>query len=204
MGSHKKFAHAILSFVLLATTFVVQAAPATIDFESLSDSESLSNQIAGLTFSNATVLTAGLSLNEFEFPPSSGQNAVFDDGGPLTINFSAPVDSISALITYSVSLTFKAFDAGLNLVASDSSNFMSNLGLSGNAGSSPNETFSVSFAGGISRLVIEGYPSGGSLVLDDLTIDLGPPNPTPEPGTTMLMTISLMALSAVRRLKRQT
>lgn len=194
-----------LSFVvLLALSLHAYCVPTSIDFESLSDSESLSNQISGLTFSHATVLTAGISLNEFEFPPASGQNAVFDSGGPLTIDFSTPVSSISALITYTQNLVFRAFDPGLNLVASDSSNFSSNLGLSGDVGSSPNESFTVSFAGGIKRIVIEGNSSGESLVLDDLNYEPGePPDPMPEPGTMALLAASVLAWIAARGRKRR-
>ena len=47
---------------------------ATLDFESLSDGDAVTNQFIGegVTFSNASILTAGVSLNEFEFPPKSG------------------------------------------------------------------------------------------------------------------------------------
>ena len=72
----------------LLSLIVVRAGAAVIDFEILASLESVTSQFAGLTFSNSTTLTAGISLNEFDFPPHSGDNVVSDDGGPITI-FSA-------------------------------------------------------------------------------------------------------------------
>ncbi|MGH9614348.1 MAG: hypothetical protein ACRD4P_14840 [Bryobacteraceae bacterium] len=44
-----------------------------INFEGFSDGDILANQIPGLNFTNVQVATAGISLNEFDFPPRSGQ-----------------------------------------------------------------------------------------------------------------------------------
>src|SRR5688572_11915416 len=65
----------------------VQAAPVLIDFDALGDGDgdAVTNQFAGVMFSNATVLTAGLSLNELDYPPRSGSNVVYDNGAPITI-----------------------------------------------------------------------------------------------------------------------
>src|SRR5882672_6224065 len=60
-----------------------------LDFEGFSDSDFLTTQIPGLTFSNAMVLTASISLNEFDFPPHSGSNVIFDAGGPIGISFAS-------------------------------------------------------------------------------------------------------------------
>lgn len=46
-----------------------------LDFEEMMDGELVSNQYAGLTFSSTVVLSAGVSLNEFEVPPRSGTSA---------------------------------------------------------------------------------------------------------------------------------
>lgn len=46
----------------------------TIDFGGLADGTAASLFIPVLMFSNATAVTAGVSLNEFEFPPHSGTN----------------------------------------------------------------------------------------------------------------------------------
>ena len=88
-----------------------QARADTIDFEGLADSTILTNQYPGITFTNAIILTAGISLNEFEFPPHSGVNVASDNNGPITIVFSSPVLSFSGYFTYVEPLTLDAFDS---------------------------------------------------------------------------------------------
>jgi hypothetical protein len=61
-----------------------------IDFEAFADGTNASTQIPGLVFSNATVLTAGASLNEFEFPPKSKTNVMADVGGSVVIDLKSP------------------------------------------------------------------------------------------------------------------
>ena len=66
-----------------------------IDFEGLPSGTMLTNQLAGLTFTNSVVLTAGVSLNEFDFPPHSGTNVINNFGsGGITINFAIPLASV--------------------------------------------------------------------------------------------------------------
>lgn len=159
----------------------------TIDFEALTELDSVTTQFSGVTFSNATVLTSGSTLNEFEFPPSTGLNVVFDDGGAMQIDFSTAALTVSGRFTYSEALTLTAFDSLLSPVATVNSLFGSNLALSGEAGSSANELLSLSFAGGISRVMITGNALGGSFTLDDFTYTTGeilppPPPPPPPPG----------------------
>lgn len=159
----------------------------TIDFETLTELDSVTTQFSGLTFSNATVLTSGSTLNEFEFPPSSGVNVVFDEGGAIQIDFATVALTVSGRFTYSESLTMAAFDSLLNPVGTASSLFGSNLVLSGEAGSSANELLALNYAGGISRLLITGNALGGSFTLDDFTYTTGeilppPPPPPPPPG----------------------
>jgi hypothetical protein len=158
---------------LLAMAIVVTGSPAlgaVIDFEGFADSTPLTTEIAGLTFTNATVISAGISLNEFEFPPFSGTNVVFDDGGPTTIAFAEPVFSVGGFFTYLVRLTMTAFDALGNPLDVDTSQFGSNLALSGEPGSSPNEFLEVSSPSGISHVVIQGDAFGSSFTLDDLLV----------------------------------
>ena len=157
----------------------------TINFEGFADGTPITTQYPGLVFSDATIATAGISLNEFEFPPQSGVNVVFDDGGPITITFSTPVSSFDAFFTYSVPLTLDAFNAGRILVGSASSLFSNNEALSGDLGSSPNEVLQALFPGGISSVEILGDPSGSSFTMDDVTYTpVG--TPTPEPSSLVL------------------
>ena len=159
------------SFIVIAGlvygALSANAAPITIDFESFFDGDAVTNQISGVTFSNATVLSAGISLNELDFPPHSGSNVIVDDGGSISILFDAPVVSVVGFFTYTIDVLMRAFDSGGNVVASANSLFESNLAEIGDPGSSPNELISLAFAGGISRIAIEGDPDG-------LTDEVGP------------------------------
>lgn len=121
-------------------------------------------------------------MNEFEFPPYSAVNVVFDDGGPMTINFTTPVLNVGGYFTYAVPLTLSFYDALNNLKGTANSAFSSNMALSGDPGSSPNEFLSFAWAPGISKAVITGDPGGTSFVMDDLTA-----TPVPEPGTLLLL-----------------
>jgi hypothetical protein len=173
------------------------AAPITINFDALGEFESVGATFAGLTFVNATVLTAGSSLNELELPPHSGSNAVFDDGGPMFINFDTPVFSFGGFFTYAGPLTLTAFDTSHNVIGIVTSLFSSNLGLSGSVGSSPNELLELISGTGIGSILIASDLGGGSFVLDDATFDTSP-TPVPEPGT-----LSLVLLGGVAALVRR-
>jgi hypothetical protein len=183
-----------LSLLIVAALFLSAAplkADQVIDFEAFSDGTSITNQYAGVTFTNATVITAGIDLNEIEFPPESGVNVVFDDGGPITIDFDSPVLSFGAYFTYAEPLTLDGFDDTDALVASVTSAFSSNLALSGDPGSSPDEFLEVSDAAGISSVTITGDPAGGSFTMDNATITSLPANSVPEPGTGLLLFLGL-------------
>ena len=160
----------LFALTLLISPFGASAAPVTINFDSLEDLEVLGTGLPGLTFLNATVLTSGISLNEFDFPPRSGPNVVFDDGGPMTISFAIPVYSVAGFFTYLAPLTLTAFDTGNNVLGSISTGFLSNLWSSGDPGSTPNELLEFTSATAIGSIVISGDSLGGTFVLDDLTL----------------------------------
>jgi hypothetical protein len=185
-----------LLLLAVAALLPVPLAADILTFEGFSDSTSLTSQYPGLTFQSATVITAGISLNEFEFPPHSGINVVFDDGGPISILFASPIIGFSGYFTYGLPLTLNAFDSGSNQVGQALSLFSSNLALSGDTGSSPNEFLSLSFAAGISSVTITGDPAGGSFVLDDATF-----TPVPEPNSLVLL-LTMATTIAVPAWKR--
>jgi hypothetical protein len=173
----------------------------TIDFEGVVDLTPITNQYAGLVFSNATVISAGVSLNEFEFPPHSGINVAFDDGGMMSISFLTPVLNFSAFFTYTQPLTLTANDALNNVVASVSSQFANNLALSGDAGSSANELLSLNFAGGISEITIAGGPGGGSFTVDDITVETSDTTSTvPEVSSLTLLATVATLLPLIRKI----
>jgi hypothetical protein len=180
-----RLAARVCMFVSVSTA--LSASTITLDFESFPDSTILTNQYPDLTFSNAIILTAGLSLNEFEFPPHSGVNVVSDNGGPITISFAIPINSFSSYFSYVEPLTIAAFNSASAGVASATSRFSSNDALFGDPGSSPNELIQVSFPAGISSVTITGDPGGGSFVLDDVTITTGVNSTAPEPASLLLL-----------------
>jgi hypothetical protein len=174
------------------------AAPVTLDFEGFSDSTALSTQYPGLTFTDAIILTAGISLNEFELPPHSGGNVVSDNGGPMTIDFSAPITTFAGYFTYLEPLTIYAFNTGKIQVAMATSAYSSNDALFGDPGSSPNEFIQVSFTSGISSITITSDPAGGSFTMDDATF-ASATTTVPEPTTTFELLITAFVLVSVRR-----
>jgi hypothetical protein len=179
----------------------LSAGTVTLDFEGFSDSTILTTQYPGLTFSNTIILTAGISLNEFELPPRSGSNVAFDNNGPISIVFDSPVLSFGGFFTYALPLTLAAFDATSTQVDSSTSAFFSNLAQSGDIGSSPNEFLSVSSLGGISSVTITGDPGGTSFALDDATIttaDAGGAG-APEPATFPFLVAGSLVLIGLRK-----
>lgn len=176
---------------------VAGARATTIDFDGLADSTVVTNQFPGVAFGNAIVLTAGVSLNEFEFPPRSGANVALDGGGAISIGFAVPVASFGAYFTYTTRLTLTAFDAGSNAIASTISAFETNAALSGEPGAAPNEWMQVVFPGGISSIAIAGAPLGGSFTMDDASYDA-----VPEPATLGGVFGGLVLLGALRSSRR--
>jgi hypothetical protein len=178
------------------------AAPITINFDNLADSDVISTQYTGLTFSNAMALTAGISLNEFDFPPRSGFNVASDSGGPMRIDFGTLVSGVGGYFTYSESLVLSAFGAGGVLLGSVPSAFSANSVSSGGA---PNEFLQLAF-NDIAYVTFSGNPLGGSFALDDLTYSPAQTSPVPEPGTLSLVLMSgagwLGARRAAKRYRR--
>lgn len=188
------FFGAIIVFFL---SWSVPASAAIIDFEGFVDSEVLGTQIPGLTFTDAIVLSAGISLNEFEFPPSSGSNAAVDLDGSVRMDFAAPVSGFSGFFTYFFPFTITAFDASGFPLATVTTAFNSNAGLSGDVGSNPNEFLEV-VATGISFLTITGAAPGGfSFAFDDINVVT--PAAVSEPGALVLTLLGLVTIVRKRR-----
>ena len=169
----------------------LKASTVTLDFEGFPDSTILTTQYPGVTFTNAIILTAGISLNEFEFPPYSGVNVASDNGGPITIDFANPITSFGGYFTYLEPLTLDGFNASDAEVASAVSAYSTNDALFGDPGSSPNELIQLSFADGISSVTIAGDPLGGSFTLDDATYTTAHAG-VPEPASVLLFGSALV------------
>jgi hypothetical protein len=185
------------SVALISIACALSAFGDTVDFEGFPDGTPLTTQYAGLVFSDATVITAGASLNELEFPPTSGNNVAFDNGGPITITFLTPVADVSAFFTYASALTLTAFDNLSNTVASATSLFSGNFVSSGNP---PDELISLSYLAGISEVTIAGDPAGGSFTMDDLSFTTQPAT-VPEPSVTALLALAFGSIAVAQRVR---
>jgi hypothetical protein len=174
-----------------------------VTFEGLPDSTFVTTQFAGVTFTNAQILTSGVSLNELEFPPHSGSNVVTDYSGPMSILFTDPQQSVAGYFTYISPLTLSAYNATSNLIGSVFSAYSDNAALSGDPGSSPNELLQVTSNTGISRLVITGDPAGGSFVLDDLTFSTFATT-IPEPSPFGMLGVGILVLAALQAFRKRT
>lgn len=167
-----------------------------IDFEDLPDVTSVTDQYSalGVTFSGGTIGEAGVSLFELEYPPRSGSKAFLIDAGPLTLSFSSPVTEFSAYLTYAAPLTLTFYDSAGSQLATLNSLFSSNLGLSGDAGTTPNELFNFQSGYGISRLVFGISPDDSSYVLDDVSV-----SSVPEPALWLLLGTGILSVCLLTR-----
>ena len=187
--------------VLVIAPAAANAATIFIDFEGML--EATTPAVSGVTFTNATVLTAssfgGSTLNDADFPPTSGGSVAGDIvsidlttgdvvlGGPMILVFSNPIASFSGWFSYNTALTLTGLN-GVTPVASANSAAGSNLGSS--------ELISLAFAGGITRVEILGDPAGGSFTVDDITAEEAVVV-APEPASMWLLGLGTAAL--VRR-----
>jgi len=194
----KKYLFIVWSLIFV-TMGVLNANASVIDFDALSDSDVVTNQFSGLTFSNAIVLTSGISLNEYEFPPYSGSNVISDDGGPITITFTNLMADVGAYFTYLTALDLSFYDNLDAVVGTASSVYSANMALSGDTGSLPNEYLHLNWNAGISKLVITGDLAGYSFTMDDLTMT-PVTNSAPEPATIILLLCGLMGIAIKKRL----
>ena len=177
--------------MLLFLAPILRGGTVVINFEDLTDGTFVTTQYSGLTFSNSVVLSSGISLNELDFPPYSGNNVVSDTGGPISIIFSTPVTSFSGFFTYVIPVNIAGYSSTSSLLASTSSLFTNNTVSGGDTGSTPNELLKITSSLGFSRIVLTGDLGGGSFTLDDLTyVDT---IASPEP-LSLLSTISGFAV----------
>lgn len=173
----------------------LQANAVTIDFETLPDLTSVNNfyESYGVNFQNAISLTAGFSLNEIDYPPSSGLVAIGDDNAPIKITFDTTASDIFAYFTYGSPLTFSAYDAQNNLSGTFTSSLSSNLGAS--------ELIALNFDD-VKYLEIAGAVNN-SFIIDDFTFTENHVDPVPEPSTFLLLGAGLLGVLLYRKHDRR-
>jgi hypothetical protein len=164
---------------LFALSWTLSAEATLIDFEGLPDLVSVNELYAaeGVHFSNAISLTAGFSLNEFDYPPSSGVVAIGDDFAPIEIRFDNLAYDISAFFTYASQLTFSAYGAGGALIGVYVNPGFDNLGSS--------EQIALNFFN-VESLIIAGE-FDGSYIMDDLGFTT-----VPAPGSGLFLLMGLL------------
>lgn len=185
----------MLSFAVVVASFTAiqaVAVPLELDFEDLSDLTNADELYStyGVHFNNAISLTAGFSLNEIDYPPSSGDVAIGDDLAPIEIIFDSPTDNIYANFTYGSQLTFSAYDAYGAVIGTYIHSYLENYGSS--------EKIDLNFTG-ISLLVISGEWTG-SFIMDDFGFNST--NAVPEPSTAILFGVGFLALCGIIRKNR--
>lgn len=182
------------AFIIAATLALsagASANAAVIDFEGLGDGALAPNTFAGVTISSAYILTSGISLNEFEFPPKSGTKVAFNSGNAISFDFSSFATSFSLYVTGTENVTLSIFD-GATLLGSASTggpNFVS-VG-------SPN--FLLSLSGAHITNATVSAANANSFVIDDVSFSGG----VPEPATWAMMIGGFAATGLVMRRRRR-
>lgn len=153
----------------------------TLGFDGLAD---LASNVDGngVTFTGATVLACGSSLNCTSFPPFSGRNVVYDQpgfGGLITAIFEpsvGKVDKVSSRITGNTNITMTAYDKDNLVIQSVQTGGRNYVGVG-----TPNMLLSVTSADkSISKVTF--HDSGNTFTIDDFTFNSQPSVTLLDPG----------------------
>lgn len=187
----------VLLLVCVACSATAHADTVVIDFEGLADQEVLAAQFqsSDVQFSDGMVALSGLVgglLNEFDYPPASGDAVAINTADAMVIDFLRPVIHVAGRFTYAGGPLTLTGRSGVSDVVSASSGATENLASVG----VPNDYIALDYAAGLTSLVIGGLP-GITFTLDDLEVEFAAGTPMPEPTTTLLVGVALVA--AARR-----
>jgi hypothetical protein len=186
----------LLTALALTLAFVRPADAALIDFESLALDEIVTNQFAGqgVVFGNAVTLVAFITLNEFDFPPSSGTNVISGLGpSPLTAALSPGASHVGFHITTADTALVQFFDS-LDVLLGQTT-VDPNLG--GN-------TLVEFDSPGIASVSIASQATENAFLLTVDDFEFLSPSPAPEPSAVLLMVSALASFGAagLRRRRR--
>jgi hypothetical protein len=190
---------AVASVLVAANqSFALNTTLTTINFDGLPDSTAVGDTYAsaGIHFAHGIALTAGVSLNEIQFPPHSGTGVLADGGSTIVITFDSAASGISAYFAHLNQLTFTAFDAGGGLLGTYSSPLTSFTG--------GTEQIGLGFSG-VSELDISAQ-TPSTYMLDDLSFQTGAtPSGVPDSGSTLtlLAMAGLALLGSAKLLSKQ-
>ena len=179
-------------------SYALSVSVTTISFDGLPDKIAVGDTYAssGIHFAHGIALTAGVSLNEIQFPPHSGTGVLADDGSTIVVTFDSAASAISAYFAHLNQLTFTAFDAGGGLLGTYSSPLSSFTG--------GTEQLSLGFSG-VSELDIS-TQTPGTYMLDDLSFQTGStPSGVPDSGSTLrlLAQAGFVLLGGAKLLSKQ-
>ena len=182
--------------LVLTLAFVRPADAALIDFESLGLDEIVTNQFAGegVVFGNAVTLVAFISLNEVDFPPSSGTNVISGLGAsPLAALLSPGVSHVSFQITTATIALVQFFDS-LDVLLGQTT-VDPNLG---------GHTLVAFDSPGIASVSIAGQSSENAFFLTVDDFEFSSRNAAPEPAAVLLLVTGLacMVPTSFRRRRR--
>jgi N-acetylmuramoyl-L-alanine amidase len=159
--------------------------PITLGFDGLADLATNLNAF-GVSFTGATVLSCGGSLNCVQFPPFSGRNVIYDSGnGVITATFdpstTGPVCMVSARITGNKNITMTAYDVKNNVLGMAQTGGPNYVG----SGGTPNLLLSIA-ATNAPIATVTFHDSGNTYTVDDFTFIGDPHVVVIDPGHGLL------------------
>lgn len=174
----------IFAVLVLSLQFGATASAGFVDFENFSDGEVPTSEIPGLVFNNATVWTAGISLNDIDFPPHSGSNVVAALDS-LTVSFDMPINLVGGFFSYS-------YADGVTLSLYDINNILLADAFFAAPGDIVSNQF-VSLGASNIRMMVVSIPDN-AFTLDDFTYTY-----ISEPATVLLISLGLIGIHFSRR-----
>jgi hypothetical protein len=150
-----------------------------ITFDNLADLTVVTNQLPGVSFTGAQVLTRGSSLNSQFFPPVSDPKVVYDFlNGTITATFAPTptvgVSSVGAFVTGNTSITESIFSGStlLGSVSTGGANFVG-----ADSGVPTNIFLSISGLGITRAVFTNNLGTGNTFTLDNFTFAWSDPSP---------------------------